>query len=197
MGHARDIIVIGASLGGLKALCELVSGFPAGLAAAVLVVQHTSPQSPKLLADIVGRRSALPVLYAAQGDAVKPRHIYFASSDLHLAVASPGFMFLRAGPKEHFLRPAADVLFRSAAEVYGPRVIGVVLTGGGVDGTDGLRAIKAVGGLSVVQEPDEALAPSMPLSAIFGDSPDYRVRMADMAGLLTRLVGGIDVPVSA
>ena len=107
-----------------------------------------------------------------------------------MVVIDEGFMDLHAGSKVHNLRPAADVLFRSAAEIYGPRVIGVVLTGGDGDGTDGLRAIKAAGGLCVVQEPEDADDPSMPLSALYGDHPDYVVSLDEMAGLLTRLAKG-------
>jgi two-component system chemotaxis response regulator CheB len=187
MTQARDIIVIGASLGGLEALCRLVRGFSADLPAAVLIVLHTSRQSPRLLAKIVGQHTSLSVSYGQQGDMIKPGHAYFAPPDLHLVVVAPGFLMLRAGPKVHFSRPAADVLFQSAAEVYGPRVIGVVLTGGDHDGTEGLRRIKAAGGVSVVQDPSEARDPSMPRSALIGDHPNHQASLDEMAALLTRL----------
>ena len=102
MTTPRDIIVIGASLGGLEGLCKLTSGLPANLSAALLVVLHTGPSSPRLLAEIVGRFSPLPVSYARQGEAVIPGHVYFAPPDLHLTVVAPGFLVLREGEKVHF-----------------------------------------------------------------------------------------------
>ncbi len=190
MTAARDIIVIGASLGGLEAICELTSGLPADLEASLMIVLHTYPGSPRLLADIIGRCTPLAVSYGGRGDAVERGHVYFAPPDHHLTVVPPSYLHLDQGPKENFLRPAADALFRSAAKVYGPRVIGVVLTGGGEDGTKGLRAIKAAGGLSVVQEPMEAIDPRMPLSAMIKNYADYRVSLHEMALLLVRLVTG-------
>ena len=190
MIHPRDIIVIGASLGGLEALTKLASGLPSDFPAAILIVLHTSLQSPRMLARIVGQHTPLSVDYAEQGGNILPGHVLFAPPGLHMFVIDKGFVGLHAGPKVHQSRPAADVLFQSAAEVYGPRVIGVVLTGGDSDGTNGLRAIKAAGGLCVVQEPEEAANPSMPLSALRGDHPDHVVSLDEMAGLLTRLVRG-------
>ena len=188
MTQPRDLVVIGASRGGLEALNQLASGLTIDFPAAVLIVLHTSPDSPRMFASIMGQHTPLSVDYAEQGGSILPGRILFAPPDWHMAVIDEGFIGLQAGPKIRHTRPAADVLFRSAAEVYGPRVIGVVLTGGDGDGTDGLRAIKAAGGISVVQEPDEAIDPSMPRSALQGDSPDYRVPLDEMAELLTRLV---------
>ncbi len=188
MTTPRDIIVIGASLGGLEGLCKLTSGLPANLSAALLVVLHTGPSSPRLLAEIVGRFSPLPVSYARQGEAVLPGHVYFAPPDLHLTVVAPGVLVLREGEKVHFCRPAADVLFHSAAFVFGPRVIGVVMTGGDGDGAEGLRMIKAAGGLGVVQHPATATNPEMPSNALLADHPDYVVPLDEMAALLTKLV---------
>jgi hypothetical protein len=130
---------IGASAGGLEALCKLAGSLPAWFPAAVIIVLHTSLQSPRLFAEIVGRCTSLPVSYGRRGDKVRPGHVYFAPPDYHLIVISPGLLGLDAGPKVWFLRPAADRLFQSAAEVYGPRVIGVILTGANQDRTDGLR----------------------------------------------------------
>ena len=162
----RDIVVIGASLGGLEGLCRLTSGLPVDLSAVLLVVLHTGPSSPRMLAEIVGRFSPLPVSYARQGEAVAPGHVYFAPPDFHLTVVAPGVLVLGDGEKVHFCRPAADVLFRSAASVFGPRVIGVVMTGGNGDGAEGLRMIKAAGGLCVVQHPVTATNPEMPRKAL-------------------------------
>ena len=186
----RDIVVIGASLGGLEGLCRLTSGLPVDLSAVLLVVLHTGPSSPRMLAEIVGRFSPLPVSYARQGEAVAPGHVYFAPPDFHLTVVAPGVLVLGDGEKVHFCRPAADVLFRSAASVFGPRVIGVVMTGGGGDGAEGLRMIKAAGGLCVVQHPVTATNPEMPRKALLNAHPDYVVPLAEMAALLIRLVEG-------
>jgi two-component system chemotaxis response regulator CheB len=188
MSRKRDIIVVGASLGGLEALCRLVSGFSADLPAALLIVLHTSPRSPRLLADIVGRYTSMSVSYAQQGDNIEQGHAYFAPPDFHLAVTASDSLSLRHEAKVRFVRPAADVLFRSAAAVYGARVIGVVLTGGDSDGTDGLRAIRAAGGVTVVQDPEEAQAPDMPWNALVLADPDYRVSLDTMGSLLTSLV---------
>src|SRR5882757_5814084 len=149
----RDIIVVGASLGGIQALSKLLGGFSQDLPAAQLVVLHTGARSPRLLDDILGRHSALPVAYGEDGEPVRPGRVYVAQPDRHLIVAPPGVLGLTDGPKVNHVRPAADVLFASAATVYGPRVIGVVLTGGDCDGTAGLRQIKAAGGIGVVQAP--------------------------------------------
>jgi two-component system chemotaxis response regulator CheB len=186
----RDIVVIGASQGGLQALCVLASSLPAQLPASLLIVLHTGPQSPRLLDAIVGRCTPLAVSYGCEGDLIRPGHIYFAPPDRHLIVTSDGHLGLDAGPKVRFSRPAADSLFRSAAEIYGPRVIGVVLTGGDGDGTAGLTAIKAAGGLCVVQSPLEAESPDMPISALTGDHPDHCLPLAQIGPLLVRLVGG-------
>jgi two-component system chemotaxis response regulator CheB len=186
----RDIIVIGASTGGLEALSKLTSSLPADLAASMLVVVHTSLKSPMVFPEIVGRHSKLRMSYAAQGERPAHGHLYFASPDNHLTVAAQGFMMLHKGPKEHFTRPAANVLFRSAAASYGSRVIGIILTGGDGDGTEGFWAIKRAGGLCIVQEPREAEAPSMPMNAIEHDHPDYRVGLDDMADLVMKLVAG-------
>ncbi len=190
MTQPRDIIVIGASFGGLEALTKLASGLTSDFPAAILIVLHTSLQSPRMLARIVGQHTPLSVDYAEQGGNILPGHVLFAPPGLHMVVIDEGFVGLHAGPKVHHSRPAADVLFRSAAEVYGPRVIGVVLTGGDGDGADGLRAIKAAGGLSVVQEPEGAADPGMPLSALHIGDPDHVVSLDEMAGLLSQLVRG-------
>ena len=185
---ARDIIVVGASLGGLDALSKLLGGLPGELNAAVLVVLHTSPDSPRLLAGILGERTLLKVAYGQHGCSIERGHVYIAPPDHHLTVAPPGVVHLNQGPKVRFSRPAADPLFRSAADVYGPRVIGVVLTGCDGDGTEGLRAIKAAGGISVVQDPKEAVVPEMPRSAIIGANPDFIVVLSEMVALLVQLV---------
>jgi len=159
------IVVIGASAGGVEALRELFGSLPSELDAAFLVVMHIPPHSLSQLDRVLASATRMPVATPADGDAVKRGHVYVASADQHLMLEG-GFMRQTRGPKECRVRPAVDVLFRSAAVTYGPRTIGVVLSGMLDDGTAGLWAIKDRGGLALVQEPDEAMHPSMPNSAI-------------------------------
>jgi two-component system, chemotaxis family, protein-glutamate methylesterase/glutaminase len=188
MKHNRDIVVIGPSRGGQEVICDLADQLPSDLPASILVVLHTSPSSPRLLADIVRQRTKLKVSYAEQGEPLEKSHIYLAPPDLHLAVVRPGNLVLRSTEKVCFCRPSADVLFQSAAENFGPRVIGIVLTGGDGDGVAGLRAIHAAGGIAMVQDPEEALAPEMPMNALLKDHLDFRVSMQAMPSLVMRPV---------
>jgi two-component system chemotaxis response regulator CheB len=185
---ARDIIVIGASVGGIEALRTIAGGLPKDLPAAVFVVLHTSPEAPGILADILDRAGALPALFAVDGERILPGRIYVAPPDKHLVV-EPNRVRLTRGPKENRFRPAVDPLFRSAAQVYGPRVIGVILTGYLDDGTAGLWAVKQLGGTTIVQDPHEALAPSMPASAMRQVRVDHCLPVEEIAPLLVRLTG--------
>ena len=124
----KDIIVIGASAGGLEALRTLVAGLPRDLAAALFVVLHTSAESPGLLAGILGRAGELQAVSALDGERIQRGRIYVAPPDHHLII-EPGVVRTTRGPKENRFRPAIDPLFRSAAQVYGPRVVGLILTG--------------------------------------------------------------------
>jgi two-component system chemotaxis response regulator CheB len=153
----------------------------------VLVVQHTHPTSPKLLADILCRAGDIKVSYAEDGQPMELGHVYLAPADRHLLV-EPGRMRVVHGPKENLSRPAIDPLFRSAAVHYGPRAIGVILTGSLNDGTSGLAALKECGGISVVQSPEDAHAPEMPASAIRHVAVDHCVPLSEIAPLLVRLV---------
>lgn len=184
----RDIIVIGSSAGGVDALTRLCADFPPDLPAAVFVAQHLSPSSRSLLPHLLDRAGPLPALSPIDGQVIEPGHIYVAPPDHHLLVRE-GRMLVRRGPHENRTRPAANALFRSAALAYGARVIGVVLTGLLDDGSDGLVAIKRAGGVSVVQDPADAEWPSMPSNAVRGDHVDHIAPLADIAKLLTALVG--------
>jgi two-component system chemotaxis response regulator CheB len=157
----RDIIVIGASAGGVEAFRALAAALPPDLPAAVFVVIHTSAESPGLLPQLINREGGLPAIEAENGAPVLPGRIYVARPDHHLTL-DDGRLRVWAGPSENRHRPAIDPLFRSAAYNYGPRVIGVVLTGYLDDGAAGLGVIKERGGIAVVQDPDDALVPSMP-----------------------------------
>jgi two-component system chemotaxis response regulator CheB len=188
MTIVRDVVVIGASAGGLEALKTLAAALPRAFPAAVLIVLHTAADSPRLLAKILARCTSLAVSYARDGDPVRPGHIYLAPPNCHLTVVAPGCLSLDGGPKVRHVRPAADRLFDSAAALYGPRVIGIVLTGGDGDGTEGMRAIMDVGGFGVVQDPKDACDPHMPMSALDGAGPHYCVPIDQMGRLLVRLV---------
>jgi len=184
-GH--DIVVIGASAGGIQALQELFAGLSADVPASFFVVVHTAPTSAGLLPQILGRRAPFVTEYAANDTPIRRRRIYVAPADHHL-ILKPHRMCVVRGPKENGFRPAVDPLFRTAANTYGPRVIGVILSGGLDDGTLGLMQIKQQGGLAVVQDPEEAPFPSMPISAVQHVPVDQVVTMAAMPGALERLV---------
>jgi two-component system chemotaxis response regulator CheB len=183
-GH--DIIVIGGSAGGVEALRELTRGLPPDLPAAVFAVLHVTPAAPSALPEILSRNSALPARHAVDGEAIEYGRVYVAPPDHHLLVESERVRVVR-GPKENRVRPAADPLFRSAAKFYGPRVVGVVLTGALDDGTAGLAAIKRRGGVAVVQDPEEALYSGMPRSALENVAVDHCLPLAGIAPLLGRL----------
>lgn len=184
----RDIIVIGGSLGSLEALRTLLKGLPLDFPAAVLVVLHTPEAGPRLLPAILAMDASMPSSYPVDGQAVLAGQIYLASPGLHLQVTAPGLIQLSHGPKVKHSRPAADCLFISAAEVYGSRVIGIVLSGGDGDGTDGAIAIGKANGLVIIQAPHTAQSPSMPNNALRYDHPDYCLPAEDMPALLMRLV---------
>ncbi len=158
-GH--DIITIGASAGGVEALGELAGGLPADLPASVFVALHVPSHGGSVLPQILSRRGPLPAAHAEDGEAIEPGRIYVAPPDQHLLIHE-GIVRLSRGPRENGFRPAIDPLFRTAARWYGPRAVGVILSGTLDDGTAGLLAIKERGGVAVVQDPDDALFPGCP-----------------------------------
>ena len=183
-GH--DIIVVGASAGGVEALTTLVSDLPEDLPAAVFIVLHIGAHSSTALPQILGRRTKLPVDHPRDGQRIEHGCIFVAPPDHHLLVTR-GTVRVANGPRENGHRPSVDTLFRSAAASYGPQVTGVVLSGTRDDGTAGLRAIHDRGGTAIVQDPDEALFPGMPQSAMQGDHPDYVLPVGAIGGLLSEL----------
>ena len=183
----HDVIVIGASAGGVEALITLVGSLPADLAAAIFLVLHIPAQSPSLLPDILNRAGPLQALHPVDGQAIQYGHIYIAPPDHHLMVEE-GIVRIIRGPKENRHRPAIDPLFRSAARTYGTRVVGVILTGSMDDGTAGLLAIKRRGGKTIVQDPQDALFSSMPRSAIAHVEVDHVMPLSDIGPLLVRVV---------
>jgi two-component system chemotaxis response regulator CheB len=184
---SRDIVVIGASSGGIQALKELVAGLPVDIPAAFFVVVHTSATHSTILAELLARSGRLAAETAVNGAPIHQGRIYVAQGDHHLLV-EPGRMRVVRGPKQNGFRPAIDPLFRSAAKAYGERVTGVVLSGALDDGTLGLDCIKRAGGRAVVQDPTDAMVDSMPVSAIRNVNVDHVSPAADMGPLLSRLV---------
>jgi len=180
------IIVVGASAGGVEALSRLVSALPGNFPAALFVVLHISPAGPSLLPEILTRVGRNPALHAQDGERIVPGQIYIAPPDHHLLI-KPGRMAVTRGPRENSARPAIDPLFRTAARSYGPWVVGVILSGGLDDGTMGLMDVKRFGGITLVQDPNEAMFPSMPSSAIENVLVDRVLMLDEMAPLLTRL----------
>jgi two-component system chemotaxis response regulator CheB len=182
----KDIIVIGASAGGIEPIRTLLRQLPAGFPGSLFVVVHISPNAPGVLNVIFDSAGDLPAATAVDGERIQPGRVYVARSDHHLLI-EPGRVRLTRGPRENRFRPAVDPLFRSAAQTYGPRVVGIILSGGLDDGTSGLQTIKQLGGTAIVQDPREAWAPSMPESALQHVRVDHVLRVDEIAPLLVRL----------
>lgn len=182
----RDIIVVGASAGGILALKELFNSIPQDFRASIFVVLHVSSSSPGFLPVILSKAGILDASHPVDGELIKPGFIYVAPPDHHLLLEG-NCVLVRKGPKENNFRPSVDALFRSAAYVYGPRVIGIVLSGMLNDGTSGLWSVKRMGGLAIIQEPSDADYPSMPLNVQDYVTVDYSIRASDMGPLLQKL----------
>lgn len=191
-------IVIGASAGGVEALMQLLPTLPAGLAAAVFVVIHLPRHTPSLLSRIFAPACALPVLEACDKMAIEPGHVYVAPADYHLLVdapvSRPPSLALSIDPPVHWSRPAIDVLFESAAELYRSRLMGIILTGWNQDGSAGLAAVARTGGVTVVQDPSTAQAPVMPESACAAVRPDHVLTLDGIGTLLASLGAAARLP---
>jgi two-component system chemotaxis response regulator CheB len=186
-GAAPDIIVIGASAGGVETLRRLVPLLPPDLPVSIFVVLHVLPHTRSYLPEILSR-NGFKVCHAADGSPIERGRIYIAPPNHHLLIEA-GHMHLSSGPRENRHRPAVNPLFRSAALAYGPRVIGVILSGNLDDGTAGLWEIKRRSGIAIVQDPEEALHPGMPQSAISNVDVDYVVKLDELPSLLVTLTG--------
>ena len=185
MNHP-DIIVIGASAGGVEVMSTIMAGLPRDLRAAVLVVLHIA-RGRSVLPEILTRVGRLPATHPQDGERLQYGHVYVAPPDHHLTVEGE-VMRITHGPTENGVRPAIDPLFRSAARAFGPRVIGVIGSGALDDGTAGLAAVKQAGGIAVVQDPEEASTPSMPRSALLATRADHILPVLEIAPLLSALV---------
>ncbi|MBB4381752.1 two-component system chemotaxis response regulator CheB [Bradyrhizobium sp. CIR48] len=185
MGN-RDIIVIGGSAGATQPLKQILSRLPADLPAAIFIVLHIPAQGIGILSTVASSAGPLPVRQAENGMKIEPGRIYLAAPDHHLLLAEDRVMLGR-GPRENMVRPAIDALFRSAALHHGPRVIGVLLSGLLSDGAAGLNAIKRCGGMTVVQDPSDAISDEMPLRAMEATTVDLCVPGAGMGDVLSEL----------
>lgn len=182
------VIVIGVSTGGVQALSLLLGHLPAGFPIPILVVQHIGAETGDGLARLLDRHSALHVKEADEQDELAPGTAYLAPANYHLLVEAGGFLSLSADAPVSYARPSVDVLFDSAADAFGPQVIGIVLTGANFDGSRGLARIKQKGGIAIVQDPADAEATQMPEAALAATKVDHVVTLAAMAPLLLRLV---------
>jgi two-component system, chemotaxis family, protein-glutamate methylesterase/glutaminase len=193
----RDLIAIGTSAGGIDALLKLVAQLKPNIPAAILVTIHLSAQFRSELDCVLSRAGRLPAHFAAQGERYRHGTIYLAPPDRHLLLEGER-LYLGSGARENNVRPAIDPMLRSVGVCCGPRAVGVVLTGTLDDGASGLWAIDQCGGLTVVQDPQDAAFADMPLNALDTVKPDHLVALGDLPGLLEKLVrepAGRPVPV--
>jgi two-component system, chemotaxis family, protein-glutamate methylesterase/glutaminase len=189
MPNGYDIVALASSAGGLKALTEVLGALPTQFPSALVVVQHLDPRHRSLMADILGRRTALRVREAVDGEVVSPGTAHIAPPDRHLLVNSDGSMSLTRTELVHFVRPSADLLFESVAASYRERAIAVVLSGTGSDGSMGVKAIKKTGGTVIVQDQRSAEFSGMPESAERTGLADFILPLEEIAAALQTLVG--------
>jgi two-component system, chemotaxis family, protein-glutamate methylesterase/glutaminase len=182
----RNIVVIGASAGGIEALQLFLGALPANLEAAVLIVLHTSNHAGSLLPQILQRACHLPTIEPKDGARIERGKVYIAPADFHMIVEGD-FLRIIQGPRENHHRPAIDPLFRSAAASHGKRVVGIILTGALDDGTAGLMVVRARGGEAVVQDPDDALFSSMPQSAMEQIPDAHVLPLRDIPNMVVHL----------
>jgi two-component system, chemotaxis family, protein-glutamate methylesterase/glutaminase len=182
-----EAVVIGASAGGIQALSVVLPALPPDLRAPVFVVLHLPRDRPSVLAEIFGRKCAVPVREAEDKELVRPGTVYFAPSNYHLLVDEGPQLALSADDPVHHSRPSVDVLFESAAEIYKERLLGIILSGANEDGARGLAAIYDAGGITIVQQPDTASAPNMAVSALKLRPASRVLLLEDIAVLLRTL----------
>jgi two-component system, chemotaxis family, protein-glutamate methylesterase/glutaminase len=183
-----DIVALAASAGGLKALTDVLAGLGTDFPAPLVVVQHLDPRHRSLMAEILGRRTALPAKEAVEGDRISPGHIYVAPPNRHLLVNADGTLSLTQSELVHFVRPSADLLFESTAAAYRERAIAVVLSGSGKDGSMGVKAIKKMGGTVIVQDEKTAEFVGMPEAARETGAVDFVLPLSEIAAALLTLV---------
>jgi len=182
-----DVVAIGASAGGVEALHAVVSALPVRFPATVLIVQHMDPRHKSMLAGLLGRRCKLEVRQAVNGEVLQPATVHIAQPDMHLIVRG-GHLVLTDTKLVHFSRPSIDLLFESVADEYGDRAISVILSGSGVDGAAGTRAIKSKGGTTIIQDPASAAHAGMPQAARATGCVDLTLPLEEIGPALVSLV---------
>lgn len=187
MNRRFDAIAIGGSAGSIEALGVLLPALPATLRAAVFIVLHLPRERPSLLCEIFQPRCALPLREAQDKEPVEPGTVYFAPPDYHLLVDAGPALALSVDAPVHFSRPSIDVMMESAADAFGERLIGVLLSGANQDGAQGLAAVQAAGGMTIVQHPDSAPMSAMPEAALGLGQPDQLLAPPQIAALLTQM----------
>ena len=186
-GRRFEAVVIGGSAGGVDALVALLPALPAGFTLSVFCILHVPGNRDSRLAELFDERLPMPVKEAADKEEIAPGTVYFAGAGYHLSVERDRTFSLSCEPPVHFARPAIDVLMESSADVYGPALAGILLTGANHDGADGMARIRARGGFTVVQDPADAQVPTMPLSAIHRCEPSLILPLARIHALLPML----------
>ncbi len=179
----RNILVIGASAGGFEVIKQIVQALPADLDASIFIVWHIAPEVRGILPDVINAIGTIPAKHAEDNEVIAGNMIYVAPPDHHL-VLEKGLIRITRGPRENRFRPAVDPLFRSAAMAYGPRVVGIILSGALDDGTAGLKNVKKHGGIAIVQDPADASVAGMPASAVRNVAVDHIIPASGIADLL-------------
>jgi two-component system chemotaxis response regulator CheB len=183
-----DIVAVASSAGGITALGRVLGALPAGLQVPLLIVQHLDPRHETVIADVLSRRSNMPVKLARADMVVEPGFAYVAPPNHHLLVDAGGILALSSTELVHFVRPSADLLFESVAGAYGPRAIACVLTGSGSDGAMGVSAVKSRGGTVIVQDPESAEFKGMPEAAVATGAVDFVLPLDEIGAVIRGLV---------
>ena len=180
-----DAVVVGASAGGVEVLSVLLASLPARCPVAFCIVMHIPRERPSLLPEVFGVRCALPVKEAEDKEPVEPGRVYFAPPDYHLLLDRGPVLALSSDEPVHFSRPSIDVLFESAADIYGERLLGLILTGANQDGAAGLAAVGRAGGRTVVQDPDSAAVAYLPQAALQQGPVDFILSPTQLQSVFT------------
>ncbi|PKV83087.1 chemotaxis protein CheB [Streptomyces sp. TLI_146] len=182
------LVAIASSAGGIQGLSTVLGGLGPDLSVPLLVVQHLDPRHRTVIADVLSRRTALPVKLAEADEYALPGTVYIAPPDRHLLIGSDGSLSLSTTELVHFVRPSADLLFESAAGAYGPQVIACVLTGTGSDGAMGVDAVKSRGGTVIAQDPVTAEFKGMPQAAVDTGAVDFVLPLDEIPAVIRGLV---------
>lgn len=190
MKIVRDVVVISTELGGLTAIAKIAAHWPQNLPVSVLIALATEDQPAAVVLPIIESHAHVKVTVAVDGETIRPCHIYVSPTGKHLSVGRFGVVRVDLPGFFDVSQPSINRLFSAAAVVYGPRVIGVILSGNQYDGVQGMRDIEAAGGATIVQDPEDATAPQMPKHVIRHDSPRFRLKASEIPQLVQRLVTG-------